>query len=77
MLPRVLTVAPSTAISWMSYEFFSESVGSALPMTPMVRLWLTRRLARRGTHTAKRHITRDGSAGLAEEMIMGVERGVS
>jgi hypothetical protein len=24
MLPRVLTVAPSTAISWMSYEFFSE-----------------------------------------------------
>ncbi|KAK4685106.1 hypothetical protein P7C73_g5053, partial [Tremellales sp. Uapishka_1] len=25
MLPRVLTVAPSTAISWMSYEFFSES----------------------------------------------------
>jgi hypothetical protein len=26
MLPRVLTVAPSTAISWMSYEFFSASV---------------------------------------------------
>jgi solute carrier family 25 iron transporter 28/37 len=25
MLPRVLTVAPSTAISWMSYEFFSGS----------------------------------------------------
>jgi hypothetical protein len=25
MAPRVLTVAPSTAISWMSYEFFSES----------------------------------------------------
>lgn len=25
MVPRVLTVAPSTAISWMSYEFFSES----------------------------------------------------
>lgn len=25
MLPRVLTVAPSTAISWLSYEFFSES----------------------------------------------------
>ena len=25
ILPRVLTVAPSTAISWMSYEFFSES----------------------------------------------------
>lgn len=24
MLPRVMTVAPSTAISWMSYEFFSE-----------------------------------------------------
>jgi len=24
MLPRILTVAPSTAISWMSYEFFSE-----------------------------------------------------
>lgn len=24
MTPRVLTVAPSTAISWMSYEFFSE-----------------------------------------------------
>jgi len=24
MLPRVLTVAPSTAISWMSYEFFSK-----------------------------------------------------
>lgn len=24
MLPRVLTVAPSTAISWLSYEFFSE-----------------------------------------------------
>ena len=23
MLPRVLTVAPSTAISWLSYEFFS------------------------------------------------------
>lgn len=29
-VPRVLTVAPSTAISWMSYEFFSESYfGSA------------------------------------------------
>jgi len=28
MLPRVLTVAPSTAISWMSYEFFSESLWS-------------------------------------------------
>ena len=24
MLARVLTVAPSTAISWMSYEFFSK-----------------------------------------------------
>lgn len=24
ILPRVLTVAPSTAISWMSYEFFSK-----------------------------------------------------
>lgn len=23
--PRVMTFAPSTAISWMSYEFFSES----------------------------------------------------
>jgi hypothetical protein len=27
MAPRVLTVAPSTAISWMSYEFFSEWTG--------------------------------------------------
>jgi solute carrier family 25 iron transporter 28/37 len=25
MGPRVMTVAPSTAISWLSYEFFSES----------------------------------------------------
>jgi hypothetical protein len=24
MGPRVMTVAPSTAISWLSYEFFSE-----------------------------------------------------
>jgi solute carrier family 25 iron transporter 28/37 len=25
MGPRVMTVAPSTAISWLSYEFFSKS----------------------------------------------------
>jgi hypothetical protein len=30
MLPRVMTVAPSTAISWMSYEFFSESFSFSL-----------------------------------------------
>lgn len=29
MLPRVMTVAPSTAISWMSYEFFSELISIA------------------------------------------------
>jgi hypothetical protein len=26
MGPRIMTVAPSTAISWLSYEFFSESI---------------------------------------------------
>lgn len=31
MLPRVLTVAPSTAISWLSYEFFSEYKSHCLP----------------------------------------------
>ncbi|GFZ50263.1 Mitochondrial RNA-splicing protein MRS3 [Saitozyma sp. JCM 24511] len=35
MLPRVLTVAPSTAISWMSYEFFKVLIrqGGVLPET--------------------------------------------
>lgn len=33
MLPRVLTVAPSTAISWMSYEFFKVLIrqGGVMP----------------------------------------------
>lgn len=37
MVPRVLTVAPSTAISWMSYEFFSEfyrGIGHSHTRTP-------------------------------------------
>ncbi|WOO79802.1 putative mitochondrial carrierc [Vanrija pseudolonga] len=35
MVPRVLTVAPSTAISWMSYEFFKVLIrqGGQLPET--------------------------------------------
>ncbi|EIW72314.1 hypothetical protein TREMEDRAFT_66814 [Tremella mesenterica DSM 1558] len=35
MLPRVLTVAPSTAISWMSYEFFKVLIrqGGVMPET--------------------------------------------
>ncbi|KLT45707.1 putative mitochondrial iron transporter of the mitochondrial carrier family [Cutaneotrichosporon oleaginosum] len=38
MLPRVLTVAPSTAISWLSYEFFKVLIrrGGHLPETGVV-----------------------------------------
>lgn len=39
MLPRVLTVAPSTAISWMSYEFFSELAGAFLMRT--IRIYVS------------------------------------
>lgn len=64
MLPRVLTVAPSTAISWMSYEFFSESqlvrlVGILDTLLINARFCVG---GCRGTHTAKWYITRDGSA---------------
>lgn len=34
MLPRVLTVAPSTALSWLSYEFFSEYEGAHRSLRP-------------------------------------------
>ena len=34
MGPRIMTVAPSTAISWLSYEFFSASLFSFLSPSP-------------------------------------------
>jgi len=34
MGPRVMTVAPSTAISWLSYEFFSTSTFLSFSQTP-------------------------------------------
>jgi solute carrier family 25 iron transporter 28/37 len=47
MLPRVMTVAPSTAISWLSYEFFSEST---VPCRWYSTLTLAEVLIRRGGH---------------------------
>lgn len=50
MLPRVLTVAPSTAISWMSYEFFSECEQRAMGCAHG-RTWVRRAAARRSEAT--------------------------
>ena len=45
-IPRVLTVAPSTAISWMSYEFFSEWLHDFQP-TIILRFQISLTLFRR------------------------------
>lgn len=76
MLPRVLTVAPSTAISWMSYEFFSEYLHVCLRVRTVrtVRygeMWAL--TPRRSTHPARWCAARDGTAGLSWRG--GVENG--
>ena len=65
MLPRVLTVAPSTAISWMSYEFFSEFYhSSSYVMRRNCLRCADHVTAHRGAHSATWDITRNGTAHL-------------
>jgi hypothetical protein len=53
MGPRVMTVAPSTAISWLSYEFFSMSTNSPH------RITLT---GCRGSYSSKWYHARNGTS---------------
>jgi hypothetical protein len=66
MLPRVLTVAPSTAISWMSYEFFSK-----IPASFRSKWLLT---SRRGVDQARRAHAGDRPGGLEEESLYDTTR---
>jgi hypothetical protein len=70
MLPRILTVAPSTAISWMSYEFFSEC-GYAPSYECFADLLFS--FARRGIDTTGWTFTRNGSTSLDMDRIVNAD----